>query len=100
MNCVACNRQLKNPTSAGMGKICARKHKGGDSGKAKKIRIEMLHRSPERRSYKVFTDPSRRVVVNQFGNEKRAKCDCSENIKCFHIQLVAEIDNEKYPKIL
>lgn len=96
MNCLICHRELKNPTASGMGKVCASKNHSFGEIAPKSVRVEILYQTAGRRSYLVFTDPKRRVVVTQTADGKIAKCDCGSAVRCQHIDRIAVIEMEKF----
>jgi hypothetical protein len=85
-----------------MGKVCEMKaDRLSASETVKQIRVEPLFvRRQPRRSYLVFTSPRMRVVVEESGNDRFAKCDCTDILLCEHIQLVKTIDRERFPQNL
>lgn len=98
MKCLRCNRTLTNPTADNLGAVCRRKQAADTSGENKKVRIEILHKSPTRRSYLVFTSPRRRVVVSHSINDvKVAECDCRPAGICEHIEAIKATDDRLFP---
>jgi hypothetical protein len=99
--CKRCNRELKQHHLSGMGDICRMKADRDSAGATvNKIRVEpMFIRFQPRRSYLVFTAKRQTVTIfGGIGEAKTAKCTCSEGVRCEHIELIAQIDNAKYPK--
>lgn len=97
--CKRCNRELKTQHESGMGHVCRIKAERDTAiAQSQKPRVEALFiRRPSRRSYLVITKPRFIVVVNENENGRFAECRCSEKSKCEHIELVAEVDNRKFP---
>lgn len=100
--CKRCNRELKSHDETGMGRVCRMKaDRLSASETVKKIRVEPLFvRRQPHRSYLVFTSPRMRVVVEESGNSRFAKCDCdpANLVRCEHIDIVAAIDRERFPQ--
>lgn len=97
--CTRCHRELKKHTESGMGEICRMKANLSSEQKIKKIRIEPLYvRFQPRRSYAVLTSPRRIVVINDTDAGRFARCECSVNTRCDHINLVADFDNARFPQ--
>lgn len=99
--CKRCNRKLKNAELSEMGKVCRMKAGRSSDASAKTVRVEPLFRNRQpRRSYLVFTSPRMRVVVSEAASGRVAVCDCSRNVFCEHIALVASADRAKFPQDL
>ncbi len=83
-----------------MGEICRMKaNKVSESAVQNKIKIEPLFiRQQSRRSYLVFTSPRVKVTVNDTDEGRVANCQCRPAQICQHIELVAKVDNQRFPQ--
>lgn len=96
MKCKRCNREMKQHTESGLGRICQMKANRIEPTKVKAIAIPLFQSYREVRSYVVLNGEKSMVTVWDNNHGRFGECRKCEGIRCEHLELVAQIDNERF----